>query len=117
VEFPTAVAFQRTQAAGQTRIAATIGTAGRVEILWTPRTKRANEVAATIFVENNSLVTLANGVMDVRSTLNYQISQANCARPASACPKASGSCAWTANPSAPGNSRRRKTTSRAAGTF
>jgi len=75
VEFPTAVAFQRTQAADQTRIAATIGTAGRVEILWTPRTKRANEVAATIFVENNSLVTLANGVMDVRSTLNYQISQ------------------------------------------
>ena len=75
VEFPTAVAFQRTQAAGQTRIAATIGTADRVEILWTPRTKRANEVAATIFAENDSLVTLANGVMDVRSTINYQISQ------------------------------------------
>jgi type II secretory pathway pseudopilin PulG len=75
VEFPTAVAFQRTQAAGQTRIAATIGSADRVEILWTPRTKRANEVAATIFVENNSLVTLANGVMDVRCALDYQISQ------------------------------------------
>ena len=75
VEFPTAVAFQRTQAGRQTRIAATIGSADRVEILWTPRTKRANEVAATIFVENNSLVTLANGVMDVRCTLDYQISQ------------------------------------------
>jgi hypothetical protein len=75
VEFPTAVAFQRAQTGGQTRIAATIGTADRVEILWTPRTKRANEVAATIFAENDSLVTLANGVMDVRSTINYQISQ------------------------------------------
>ena len=75
VEFPTAVAFQRTQAGGQTRIAATIGSADRVEILWTPRTKRANEVAATIFADNTSLVTLANGVMDVRCTLDYQISQ------------------------------------------
>ena len=75
VEFPTAVAFQRTQAGGQTRIAATVGSADRVEILWTPRTKRANEVAATIFAENNSLVTLANGVMDVRCVLDYQISQ------------------------------------------
>ena len=46
-----------------------------MEIQWTPRTKRAAEVAATIFVENNSLATFANGVMDVRSTLDYQISQ------------------------------------------
>jgi general secretion pathway protein G len=75
VEFPTAVAFKSTQAGGQTRIAATIGSADRVEILWTPRTKRANEVAATIFADNNSLVTLANGVMDVRCALDYQISQ------------------------------------------
>jgi hypothetical protein len=75
VEFPTAVAFERTQADKQTRIAATIGPEDRVEILWTPRTKKANEVAATIFVENDSLVTLANGVLDVRTTLDYQISQ------------------------------------------
>jgi competence protein ComGC len=75
VEFPTAVALQRTQAGGQTRIAATIGTAGRVEIVWTPRTKRANEVAATIFADSASLITLANGVMDTRCTLEYQISQ------------------------------------------
>jgi hypothetical protein len=75
VEFPSAVAFQRTQAGGKTQIAATIGPEDRVEILWTPRTKKANEVAAAIVMENNSLVTLANGVMDVRSELNYQISQ------------------------------------------
>ena len=75
VEFPSAVAFQRSQADRQTRIAATVGPEDRVEILWTPRIKRANEVAATIFVENNSLVTFANGVMDVNCALNYQISQ------------------------------------------
>ena len=75
VEFPTAVAFQRSQDGRQTRIAATVGPEDRVEILWTPRTKRANEVAATIFAENNSLVTFANGVMDVKSTVDYQISQ------------------------------------------
>jgi type II secretory pathway pseudopilin PulG len=75
VEFPAAVAFERTTAGQQTRIAATIGSADRVEIQWTPRTKRAAEVAATIFVDNNSLATFANGVMDVRSTLDYQITQ------------------------------------------
>jgi hypothetical protein len=75
VEFPTAVAFQRTTAAQQTRIAATIGLADRVEILWTPRTKRAAEVAATIFVGNNTLATLANGVLEERATLDYQITQ------------------------------------------
>src|SRR5208282_2607804 len=45
VEFPAAVAFERTTAGQQTRIAATIGSANRVEIQWTPRTKRAAEVA------------------------------------------------------------------------
>ncbi len=75
VEFPTAVAFQHTQAGRQTRIAATVGSEDRVEILWTPRTKRANEVAATIFVENNSLVAFSSGVMNVNCTLDYQISQ------------------------------------------
>jgi type II secretory pathway pseudopilin PulG len=75
VEFPAAVAFERTTAGQQTHIAATIGSADRVEIQWTPRTKRAAEVAATIFVDNNALATFASGVMDVRSTLDYQITQ------------------------------------------
>jgi len=39
-------------------------------------------------MENNSLVTLANGVMDVRSELNYpNPARANCARRASAWPQ------------------------------
>jgi type II secretory pathway pseudopilin PulG len=75
VEFPTAVAFQRATADRQTRVEATVGTADRVEIQWTPRTRRAAEVAATIIVDNNALATFANGVMGVRSTLDYQISQ------------------------------------------
>ncbi|MGP8201839.1 MAG: type II secretion system protein [Limisphaerales bacterium] len=75
VEFSTAVAFQRTSDARQTRLDATIGPADRVDIQWTPRIKRAAEVAATIFVDNNALATLSNGVMDVRSVLDFQISQ------------------------------------------
>jgi len=78
VEFPTAVAFERTQAGKQTRIAATIGRKTAWN-LWTPA-QEANEVAATIFVET-IFCHLANGVLDVRTTLDYQISQANCARP------------------------------------
>ena len=75
VEFPSAVAFQRSPADRQTRIAATVGSEDRVEIVWTPRIKRANEVAATIFVENNSLADFSSGVMDVNCSLDYQISQ------------------------------------------
>ncbi|HXR08416.1 MAG TPA: hypothetical protein VN765_13850, partial [Candidatus Acidoferrum sp.] len=75
VEFPSAVAFQRTPAGRQTRIAATVGSEDRVEIVWTPRTKRANEVAATIFVENHSLAAFSSGVLEVNCTLDYQISQ------------------------------------------
>ncbi|MGD1084446.1 MAG: hypothetical protein ABSA47_06790, partial [Verrucomicrobiota bacterium] len=75
VEFPTAVAFQRTTTNQETRIEATIGSVDRVEVRWTPRIKRAAEVAATIFVENNTLATLGNGVMGERTTLDYQISQ------------------------------------------
>jgi prepilin-type processing-associated H-X9-DG protein len=75
VEFPSAVGFKRTNDARQTRLEATIGPTDRVDIQWTPRIKRAAEVAATIFVENDALATFSNRVMDVHSVLNFQISQ------------------------------------------
>jgi type II secretory pathway pseudopilin PulG len=75
VEFPTAVAFQRTNDARQTRLEAIIGPADLVDIQWTPRLKRAAEVAATVFVDNNALATLSNGMMDIRSVLHFQITQ------------------------------------------
>jgi hypothetical protein len=75
VEFPTAVAFERTSADQQTRVAAVIGPAERLEMNWTPRVKRAAEIAATVFVQNNALITLGGGVLNSRATLNHQISQ------------------------------------------
>jgi hypothetical protein len=75
VEFPTAVAFNHTSANQQTRVTAVIGPAARLELNWTPRVKRAAEIAATVFVQNNTLVTVGGGVLNSRSTLNYQISQ------------------------------------------
>ena len=54
---------------------AVIGAADWITVLWTPRVKRAAEVAATIFCQNDSLVTFGGGVMNVRATMDYQITQ------------------------------------------
>ncbi len=75
VEFPSAVAFKRASAGQQTQVEATIGSTDRVELQWTPRVKRAAEIAATVFAENRSLVSLGAGVVDVRATVDYQITQ------------------------------------------
>ncbi|MCX6928988.1 MAG: hypothetical protein NT154_38115 [Verrucomicrobia bacterium] len=75
VEFPTAVSFERTSSNQQTRVEAVIGVAERLELNWTPRVKRAAEIVATVFAQNNALVTIGGGVMNTRATLDYQISQ------------------------------------------
>jgi prepilin-type processing-associated H-X9-DG protein len=75
VDFPAAVSFQRFLDKGQTRVQAVIGSADHVELLWTPRVKRAAEVAATVFCQNAALVTFGGGVVNVRATLDYQITQ------------------------------------------
>ncbi|HWQ90245.1 MAG TPA: hypothetical protein VN673_01145, partial [Clostridia bacterium] len=75
VEFPTAVAFDRTSAGQQTRVQAFIGAADRLELNWTPRVKRAAEIAATVFVQNAALVQLGGGVLNTRATLDFQVSQ------------------------------------------
>jgi type II secretory pathway pseudopilin PulG len=46
VEFPAAIAFKRETKGQQTRLQALLGAVGRVELLWTPRVKRAAEIAA-----------------------------------------------------------------------
>ena len=52
-----------------------MGSADRVELLWTPRVKSAAEVAATVFCQNAALATFGDGVLNVRATLDYQITQ------------------------------------------
>ncbi|HZI30865.1 MAG TPA: hypothetical protein VFF11_00920, partial [Candidatus Binatia bacterium] len=75
VDFPAAISCQRTLEKHQTRVEAVIGSADHIELLWTPRVKRAEEVAATVFCRNAALVTFGGGVMNVRATLDYQITQ------------------------------------------
>jgi prepilin-type processing-associated H-X9-DG protein len=75
VEMPQAVSFTSTATGQQTQVDAVLGASERVEMTWTPRMKRAAEMAATVFCQNASLVTFAGGVMSVRSRLDYQITQ------------------------------------------
>jgi hypothetical protein len=75
VEFPSAVSFQRTGENQETRVEAVLGPASRVEMQWTPRMKRATEVAATVFCQDTSLVTFGGGAVNTRSTLDYQVTQ------------------------------------------
>ena len=75
VDFQNAVSFKRTTSGQQTRVEAVTGAADWITVQWTPRVKRAAEVAATIFCQNNSLVTFGGGVMNVRATMDYQITQ------------------------------------------
>jgi prepilin-type processing-associated H-X9-DG protein len=75
VEMPLAVSFTSTATGQQTHVDAVFGASDRVEMTWTPRMKRAAEMAATVFCQNASLVTFAGGVMSVRSLLDYQVTQ------------------------------------------
>jgi len=75
VDFPGAISFKRSLGKDTTSVAAVLGSADRVELLWTPRMKRAEEVAATVFCRNAALATFGGGVMNLRATLDYQITQ------------------------------------------
>jgi hypothetical protein len=75
VEVPTAVSFTTTPEQQRTRVEAVIGAANRVELIWTPRIKRAGEIAATVFCQNASLVGFSGGVVTVQTVLDYQITQ------------------------------------------
>jgi len=75
VDFPTAISFKRWLDKDKTRVEAVIGAGDRVELQWTPRVKRAAEVAATVFCQNTSLVSLGGGMVNVRATMDYQVTQ------------------------------------------
>src|SRR5262249_24916811 len=75
IEFPTAVSFHSASAQQQTRVEAIIGAGEKVELRWTPRVKRAAEIAATVFSQNASLAHFSGSVMSVQTILDYQITQ------------------------------------------
>jgi hypothetical protein len=75
VEFPSAVAFKRATDKEQTRVEAILGAGDRVDLFWTPRMKRVGDMAASIFAQNTTLVSVAGGAVNTRSVIDYQISQ------------------------------------------
>ncbi|MFA7004325.1 MAG: hypothetical protein WC429_09830, partial [Verrucomicrobiia bacterium] len=75
VEAPTAVSFKTTVEQQQTRVEAVLGAATQVELAWTPQTKRAAEVAATVFCQNTTLASFGGGVLNTRATLAFQVAQ------------------------------------------
>lgn len=75
VDFPGAVSFKRVLDKDKTGVVAVMGSADHVELVWTPRVKRAEEVAATVFCHNAALVTFGGGAVNIRATLDYQITQ------------------------------------------
>ncbi|MEO6336986.1 MAG: type II secretion system protein [Verrucomicrobiota bacterium] len=75
VEFPTAVSFRRTASNGQTSVSAILGATDRFEMTWTPRIKRAADIAATVFCQTTALATFSGGVTKLRTTLEYQVTQ------------------------------------------
>ena len=75
IEVPTAISVKRSNIESKTRVGAIFGPGAGVDLRWTPRVKRAAEIAATVFCENTSLVTLGHSVVGVRSVLDYQITQ------------------------------------------
>jgi len=75
IEFPGAISFQRHTEQQRTRITALMGADGKVALAWTPRVKRAAEIAATVMCQNSALVSFGGGVFNVRSVLDYQVTQ------------------------------------------
>lgn len=75
VEFPSAISIHSASSAHETRVDAVVGAGSRIDLSWTPRVKRAAEIAATVFSRNASLVTFTGGAMHVQSSFDYQISQ------------------------------------------
>ncbi len=75
VAFPSAISFRRVLMPDHTRIEAVLGSAGHVDLSWTPRRQNAGEIAATVFCQNYALAAFSGNIMDIYSTLDYQIAQ------------------------------------------
>ena len=75
VEFPTAIALTRTTSGQQTQVEAVLGAATRLALQWTPRVKRAGEIAATVICHNTALAGFSGGAVNLRTTLDFQVTQ------------------------------------------
>lgn len=75
VEFPEAVSFSRTTEGGATVVKAVLGAANRLNLMWTPRRKQAADLPTTAFADQTTVITLGSGVMNLRASLEWTVSQ------------------------------------------
>ncbi len=106
VEFPTALSFSRTVVNHQTQIDAVLGATNRLKLAWTPRQSRGSESPTALFAEQASLVTLANGVLSIRTVIEFSAPQGEVRLLHLSCPasqrlvRVTGETVRTWNPSA-----------------
>ncbi|HEY1661207.1 MAG TPA: hypothetical protein VGI03_02210 [Verrucomicrobiae bacterium] len=75
IALPSAISFRRVLTSDQTHIEAVLGPAGQVDLSWTPRMQNAGEIAATVFCQNYALAAFSGNILDIYSTLDYQVAQ------------------------------------------
>jgi hypothetical protein len=75
VDFPGAVSLRQHAEGETTVIHGVVGATDRLELSWTPRRKRAGEIAATVFAQHHALVTLGGGAVNTHSIFEWQVSQ------------------------------------------
>ena len=75
VEFPTAIALERSTQGTTTQLEAVLGPSDRVTLSWTPRLKRAAEAATAAFIDQATLVDVSGGALRTRSAFQYHVSQ------------------------------------------
>ena len=75
VEFPGAHWMSRRTSSGATLIESVFGGADRLTVTWTPKRKRAADLAATVHAHQTAVVTLGAGAVNLRSVIEWRLTQ------------------------------------------
>lgn len=75
IDFPSALAFTRTNAAQQTHIDAVLGATNHLSLAWSPRVGRISAPPTALLATQASLATIGNGVATVRTVIDFSAPQ------------------------------------------
>ena len=75
ISVPQAVLESTEEAANQTTHTATLAAATQLDLHWKPRVKQAQEIAATVFARNASLISFQRGLVRTRTQIDYNVTQ------------------------------------------
>ena len=82
IELPTAIRHEPVAGGdGKTEVRhAIIGANDRVELAWKPRVRKASEIDAIVFANNHALISFGDGVVQMRSVIDFTVSQGELSR-------------------------------------